>query len=79
MRHYDGAMRKFFAQKLAQIALPVGPEASPQVISPKALDAIERALQHPDERVQRAATDAISSYHPWFSIGTPRSPTRCLL
>jgi len=67
MRHYDGYVRKSFAMRLSQVTGDDG------AIDPKALDAIERALKHPDERVQRAATDALSGQHPWFAMARTAS------
>jgi len=67
MRHYDRYIRKSFANKLSLITQEDG------AIDPKALDAIERAFKHPDERVQRAATEALSGQHPWFALRQTKS------
>lgn len=63
MRHYNPSVRISAAQALAARSGD-GPEG----IDPKALDALERGLQHPDERVQRTACEGISGYHGWRSL-----------
>ncbi|MDP6490967.1 MAG: DUF6288 domain-containing protein, partial [Kiritimatiellia bacterium] len=68
MRHYNPSVRKSAAHALARKTSGTPVEGVPAVIDPKALDALERGLQHKDERVQRAACEGISSYHNWFSF-----------
>jgi len=63
MRHYNPSARKSAAHALAAKS-----GDGPGGIDPKALDALERGLQHPDERVQRAVCEGIVAYHNWFSF-----------
>jgi hypothetical protein len=61
MRHFSPMVRTWAARKLADKA----DEAS--------INAIVKALEHPDARVRRAAFDGISGYDNW---GRPTSPGR---
>jgi hypothetical protein len=68
MRHYNPSVRKSAAHALAAKTSDTPAEGVPETIDPKALDALERGLQHPDERVQRAVCEGLTSYHNWFSF-----------